>query len=96
MIEIIGTGYGKQVQIGESYIRQSVINMWDIPESGILVCSEDRFCFYIEELTKTSENGFSIRRFKNSDLTEELEQSIIAKGMTVVSIPAKKNKTPNN
>jgi len=88
MIEIIGTGYGKEIQIGESYIRQSVVNMWDIPIDGTLVCAEDRFCFYIEELTKISDTTFKMRRFLNYDLTEELEQSIISKGMTVVSIPA--------
>jgi len=30
-IEIIGVGYGKDVNIGESYLQESVVNMWDSP-----------------------------------------------------------------
>lgn len=44
-VEIIGVGYGKDVEQGESYLQESVINMWSFAPDGA-------FTYYSEMVVK--------------------------------------------
>lgn len=53
-VEIIGTGYGKKVEVGESFLKEAVVNMWVRPPEGSFTLDEFKavvrkqkgLCFY--------------------------------------------------
>lgn len=72
IMEIIGTGYGKNVQIGESYIWENVINMWDFPPKEAYTYRVNGITFTLIELTKTSDKGYNSRTLSKDEVTEEM------------------------
>jgi hypothetical protein len=83
-IEIIGTGYHKNVEIGEKFLQESVVNMWDSVPTNV-------FTYYyniddmiirkvLHEVTKTSVNGYSYHVLTIDEITDEIKNKLIEKG----------------
>ena len=84
VIEIIGTGYHKNVEIDDKFLRESVVNMWDSVPTNV-------FTYYyniddmiirkvLHEVTKTSVNGYSYRVLTIDEITDEIKNKLIEKG----------------
>lgn len=73
-IEIIGAGYDKSVNIGDSYIKESVVNMWDLPPDGAFVYFSENGCqMILQEYTKTGEGVYRIKTLLSSEITEDIK-----------------------
>ena len=79
-MEIIGTGYGKEIQIGESYIQESVVNMWDSVPKDVFEYYSKGFRMTLRLVTKTSENGYSHKNLLKTDITEKITEALNKKG----------------
>lgn len=86
-IEIIGNGYGKDVSIGESYLHENVINMWDFPPKGAFVYYSGGIRMTLQELTKISEGHYKSRTLSVDEITPEIREALIKKGATINTTP---------
>lgn len=80
-VEIIGTGYGKKVEVGESFLKEAVVNMWvRPPEGAFLYCSSNGHQMVLEEHTYKGNGVSSYRCLVPNEITEEIKLALIAKG----------------
>lgn len=83
-IEIIGIGYGKNVKIGESYLQESVINMWDFPpKEAFVYYSANGSQMIIQEVTKTGDNTYKSRTLSPDEVTIEMKNTLTSKGQKI-------------
>ena len=85
-LEIIGTGYGKEVEIGESYLQFSVVSMWDFTSLGQFYCfSSGGFKEVIYKKTYKGDGLYSVHVLTNDEITPEMTELILSKGYTCLS-----------
>lgn len=85
-IDIIGVGYGKDVNIGDSYLQESVVNMWDFaPEGAFTYYSKNGSQMILLEYTKTGENTYHTRPLLVDEITEGIKKSLTEKGQQIIT-----------
>jgi hypothetical protein len=84
LIEIIGTGYGKEVEIGESYLKVNVINMWDFPPKDAYKYYKEGSVYTLERYTKTSENGYEVKHLSPEEINDDIIETLNSKGYTLI------------
>ncbi|MBS1641568.1 MAG: hypothetical protein JSR11_03735 [Bacteroidetes bacterium] len=83
-IEIIGVGYGKEVNEGESYLQETVINMWSFaPDSAFTYYSANGSLMILQEYTKTGKDTFNTRTLLKEEVTTEIKNVLVVKGQCV-------------
>lgn len=80
-IHIVGVGYSKNVSIGESFLQETVVNIWHFPPDGAFVYySPMGTRMILEEMTKISESGYKVRFLKTEEITDDVVTALIEKG----------------
>ena len=84
-IEIIGVGYGKEVAIGESYLQESVVNMWSFaPDGAFTYYSANGSQMILQECIKTGKDTYKSRTLSKDEVTVEIKNALVAKGQRVL------------
>lgn len=80
-MEIIGVGYGKQIEIGESYLQECVVNMWDFPPKGAFVYfSRNGTQMILRRYTKISKDTYQAPALLEKEVTQEMKEALRFKG----------------
>lgn len=86
-VEIIGVGYGKKnedLKIGDTYLQESVVNMWEFPpEDAFVYYSKTGHQMVLKEYTKISKNSYTAITLQPSEITKEIENRLLEKGNNV-------------
>ncbi len=84
-IEIIGVGYGKDVNIGESYLQESVVNMWDFPPKGAFTYySASGSTMILRNVIKTGKDTYTSIPLSIDEVGEDIKKALVAKGQRVL------------
>lgn len=84
-VEIIGVGYGKDVNIGESYLQETVVNMWSFaPDGAFTYYSANGSQMVLQEYTKTAKDTYSTRTLSKEEITTDIKNALVAKGQRVL------------
>ncbi len=84
-IHIVGTGYTKSVEIGESFLQECVINRWDFaPEESFVYYSASGSQMILQEITKVSSDKFNAKYLKQEEITKEIADALVAKGNRIL------------
>ena len=84
-VEIIGVGYGKDVNIGESYLQETVVNMWSFAADGAFTYySANGSQMILQEYLKTGKDTYSTRTLSKEEITTDIKNALVAKGQRVL------------
>ncbi len=79
--KIIGTSSYEDVAIGESYIQECVISMWDnAPQNAFVYFSSNGCKMVLKKYTKTAERTYTSRVLAPSEITKDIRQQLVEKG----------------
>lgn len=83
-MEIIGTGYTKDIEIGESFLQEQVISMWDFAPKGAYAYIIDGIKYTLIEITKKSNVDYSYRTLQMNEVTDEMIRCLEEKHKTKI------------
>lgn len=84
-IEIIGVGYGKDVNIGENYLQESVVSMWDFPPQGAFTYySASGSTMILRNVTKTGKDTYTSIPLSIEEVGDDIKKALVAKGQRVL------------
>lgn len=82
-MEIIGSGYAHEVAVGQSYIRESVVSMWDRIAEVDFKYHHNGITFILERITNKGDGRIYRTVLRKEDITPEIITALKEKGISL-------------